>query len=294
VNHISTSDVQNRRLTNGFKLTRVGVTGVRKPVTVNRGDRTVTLTCQIDVFVDLPSSQKGSHMSRNLEVISEIVDQSVREPVAGLEILSANICRSLLERHEYASYSEVNLKADYFLERIGLSGRTTLESYKLIAKAVDRRNNGLKKLIGVEVIGMTACPCAMETLREEFRGKLTIERERIPMITHNQRNITTLMIEVPEEYDVEADDLIDIVERSISSPTYEILKRSEEAKVVLAAHENPKFVEDVVREILTRILEKYNGLPDEVIVTVRSESEESIHKHNAFAERITTLKELRE
>jgi len=294
VKFISASDVQSRRLTNGFKLTRVGVTGVKKPVTVKRGKKTVTLTCDIDVFVDLPSSQKGSHMSRNLEVIAEIVDQSVREPVTGLETLSANICRSLLERHEYASYSEVNLKADYFLERTGLSGRKTLEAYKLIAKAVNRRNNGLKKLIGVEVIGMTACPCAMETLREELQGKVTFERGKVPMITHNQRNITTVMIEVPEEYDVEANDLIEIVEKSVSSPTFEILKRSEEAKVVLAAHENPKFVEDVVREILARILDNYSNLPDDVIVTVRSESEESIHKHNAFAERVTTLKELRE
>jgi GTP cyclohydrolase-4 len=294
VNIIPGSDCQSRRPVIGFKLTRVGVTGVKKLVTVQRGGKTVTLTCKIDVFVDLPSSLKGSHMSRNLEVIAEVVDQSVRKPVSGLEILSADICRSLLERHEYASYSEVNLEADYFLERTGPSGRKTLEAYKLVAKAINKRNNGLKKMIGVEVIGMTACPCAMETLREELQGNMKFERGKIPMITHNQRNITTAMIEVPEEYDIEADDLIEIVENSVSSPTFEILKRSDEAKVVLAAHENPKFVEDVVREILARILDKYSDLPDDVVVTVRSESEESIHKHNAFAERVTTLKELRE
>jgi GTP cyclohydrolase IV len=294
VNIIPRSDCQSRRPVIGFKLTRVGVTGVKKLVTVQRGGKTVTLTCKIDVFVDLPSSQKGSHMSRNLEVIAEVVDQSVRKPVSGLEILSADICRSLLERHEYASYSEVNLEADYFLERTGPSGRKTLEAYKLVAKAINKRNNGLKKMIGVEVIGMTACPCAMETLKEELQGNMKFERGKVPMITHNQRNITTAMIEVPEEYDIEANDLIEIVENSVSSPTFEILKRSDEAKVVLAAHENPKFVEDVVREILARILDKYSDLPDDVVVTVRSESEESIHKHNAFAERVTTLKELRE
>jgi GTP cyclohydrolase-4 len=294
VNIIPRSDCQSRRPVIGFKLTRVGVTGVKKLVTVQRGGKTVTLTCKIDVFVDLPSSQKGSHMSRNLEVIAEVVDQSVRKPVSGLEILSADICRSLLERHEYASVSEVNLEADYFLERTGPSGRKTLEAYKLVAKAINKRNNGLKKMIGVEVIGMTACPCAMETLLEELQGNMKFERGKVPMITHNQRNITTAMIEVPEEYDIEANDLIEIVENSVSSPTFEILKRSDEAKVVLAAHENPKFVEDVVREILARILDKYGDLPDDVVVTVRSESEESIHKHNAFAERVTTLKELRE
>ena len=279
---ISASDVQNRRLTNGFKLTRVGVTGVKKPVTVKRQGRTVTLTCATDVFVDLPSSQKGSHMSRNLEVIAEVVDESVRSPVKGVEILAANICKSLLERHEYASYSEANVRADYFLERTGLSGRKTLEAYGLIAKAVNRRRNGLKKLIGVEVVGMTACPCAMETIREEMQVGIAPGRGDVPTITHNQRNVTTVMIEVPEEYDVEA------------NPTFEILKRSEEAQVVRRAHENPKFVEDVVRDILARVLEKYSFLPDDVIVTVRSESEESIHKHNAFAERVTSLRELRE
>jgi GTP cyclohydrolase-4 len=113
------------------------------------------------------------------------------------------------------------------------------------------------------------------------------------MITHNQRNITTLMIEVPGHVEVEADDLISIVEGSLSSPTYGILKREDEAKVVLDAHRNPKFVEDVVRDILGKLLERYADMPDSVHVTVRSESEESIHKHNAFAERVTTLGELR-
>jgi GTP cyclohydrolase-4 len=100
-------------------------------------------------------------------------------------------------------------------------------------------------------------------------------------------------VEVPERVEIEADDLIDIVEGSLSSPTYGILKRKDEAKVVLKAHEHPKFVEDVVRDILGKVLRKYKNLDDSVHVTVRSESEESIHKHNAFAERVTTLGELR-
>jgi parallel beta-helix repeat protein len=88
-------------------------------------------------------------------------------------------------------------------------------------------------------------------------------------------------------------DLIGIVEESFSSPTYEVLKRSDEAKVVVHAHQQPRFVEDVVRTILGKLLERYPKLPDDTLVTVRSESEESIHKHNAFAERITTLGEVR-
>jgi GTP cyclohydrolase-4 len=145
------------------------------------------------------------------------------------------------------------------------------------------------KLIGVKVLGMTACPCAMEVVR-------TLEKQppSSPAPTHNQRNVGTLMIEVPSDRDlVDADDLIAIVEDSFSTPTYSLLKRRQEAELVLRAHQKPKFVEDVVRDILHKVLEQYSKLPDETIVIACSESEESIHKHNAYAERVTTLGELR-
>ncbi len=284
-------------MTNNFKLTRVGITGVKKPINVKRPNRAVTLTTDIDVFVNLPATQKGSHLSRNVEIITEIVDQSVREPVESLEMLGEIISKKLLERHEYATYSEVLISADYFLERAPPSGTKSLENYKLIARAISDRDNKLqKKMIGVEVVGMTACPCAMEATRdimEENRPGIKQELGVLPVVTHNQRNVTSLMIEVPSEYIIEADDLIEIVEASFSSPTYEILKRQDEGRIVYNAHENPKFVEDVVRDILKKILDNYSDLPNEVVVTVRSESEESIHKHNAFAERVTTLGELR-
>jgi GTP cyclohydrolase-4 len=129
----------------------------------------------------------------------------------------------------------------------------------------------------------------MELVRE-----LDSRKKNSPVPTHNQRNIGTLIIEVPrDEKSVDADDLINIVEKSFSSSTYSILKRKEEGELVLNAHKKPKFVEDVVRDMLLSVLHKYKDLPDDVVVIARSESEESIHKHNAFAERVTTLGELR-
>jgi len=276
-------------------LTRVGVTGVKKPIRVKRNGKIEliceTLACDIDVFVDLPSDQKGSHLSRNLEIIREVVDDSVREPVNGIENLAASICKSLLEKHDYASVGEVQIAADYFRESVTPNGRETLEFYRLFGEALGKRDGETIKTIGVQVIGMTACPCAMETVRSALDdGVVTGD---FPTISHNQRNICTLMITMPEDVELEANDLIDLVESSFSSPTYEILKRSDEAAVVTNAHKNPKFVEDVVRDVLMRILLRYPSLPDNIVVMVRSESEESIHKHNAFAERITTLGELR-
>ena len=284
-------DVQARISPQQFKITRVGVTGVKKLVHIKRPnkDYTIPLVTTIDLFVDLPAKQRGSHMSRNLELISEIIDQNLKKPVSDLETFCAQTAQLLLKKHDYATFSEIKAEADYFVDVTYPTGKKGSEPYKLIAEARTYKNGTTKKLIGIKVIGMTACPCAMEVVKT-----LKTQPDEFPSPTHNQRNIGTLMIEVPEnETSVDADDLITIVEQSFSSPTYSMLKRREEAELVLNAHRQPKFVEDVVRDILKQILDKYPHLPDDVIVIARSESEESIHKHNALAERITTLGELR-
>ena len=290
-------DVQNERLNNSYKLTKVGVTGVMKPVQVRRASRSLTLTTTIDVFVDLPATQKGAHLSRNLEIVGELVDRSVREPVSSLEELTDTIARNLLKRHEYATTSEVWAHADYFLERKSPWGRTSLEPYRLVARTNASRSPAIvEHSIGVEVIGMTACPCAMEMVREELvkqHPELKAWPEGVPTITHNQRNRTTLILQEPPGHDVEADDLVEVVESSMSAPTFELLKRPDEGRLVEMAHRNPKFVEDVVREVLDKLVKSYPDMPDGTWVRVKSESEESIHKHNAFAERSTTFGELR-
>jgi GTP cyclohydrolase-4 len=285
-------DVQNRRVDTGFRLTKVGVTGVKKPVRIRRnGDIALindTLSCTIDVFVDLPADQRGSHLSRNLEILRDIVDDSVTEPVSGIEALAVNICGKLLNRHEYADIAEVMMTAEYFRKNKTPNGRETLEIYTLFGEASAVRGKGIEKTIGVRVIGMTACPCAQETVGSMIGGSAGAA-----VMTHNQRNVCTVTMTTDESENIEANDLIDIVESSFSSPTYEILKRDDEAAVVMNAHNNPKFVEDVVRDVLKRIVDRYRELPDDVYLTVRSESEESIHKHNAFAERKTVLGDLR-
>ena len=289
-------DVQSWLPAAPYEIQRVGVRGVKKPVRVKRPNRdATTLTAVFEIFVDLPGDQKGAHMSRNLEVVGAILDDALRREVPDLESVCASIAKELLTRHEYASSSEVRAVADYFMEREGFGGVKSIESYRLIAEARSKKGEGTRRAIGVEVVGMTACPCAMETTRNLLQreaGKVVIP-DSAPSLTHNQRNIATLMIESRDGDDVDADMLVDVAEDSLSSPTYELLKRKAEGELVLAAHRNPKFVEDVVRGMLDLALERFAGLADDVAVVVRSEAEESIHKHNAFAERTTTLAELR-
>ncbi|MGC8663006.1 MAG: GTP cyclohydrolase MptA [Thermoplasmata archaeon] len=287
-------DIQAEKPQSNYKLTRVGVTNVIKQITVKRPDKTVFLTPTINLFVDLPATKKGSDMSRNIEIIEEIVEKNTMGPCSGIEELAENIVKMLIKKHTYSSYAEIDLHSDYFLEKENPSGKKSQEKYSLFSRAIMDKDK-IRKMIGVRVTGITVCPCAMETVRSVLKDKYPDYAQflnEIPVVSHNQRNNTTIMIEVPEGYNVEANDLIEIAENAMSSPTYEILKRKDEEEVVYKAHKNPKFVEDVVRDVLKQISKKYSKFPKDTLITVRSESEESIHKHNAFAERISTLGEI--
>ncbi len=287
-------DLQYGRGEASYRLTRVGVRNVRKPVVVRREgglgkELNNTLSCAIDIYVDLPAEQKGSHMSRNVEVLNEVVEESMRNPVTAIEDFAADICRKLLVHHEYAQNAEVHISAEYYRTSKTPQGRDTFEIYTLLAGGTIVRGGPITKSVGVRAVGMTACPCAQQTVTEmlAFEGDM-------PVMSHNQRNVCTLMVTMPEDVSIEANDLIDIVEDSFSSPTYELLKRPDEGQVVINAHRNTKFVEDVVRGVALRVVDRYTELPDEVEFDIISDSEESIHKHDAYAEIVATMGELRQ
>ena len=286
-------DLQYGKGDASYKLTRVGVRNVRKPVVVQREGLSEklnnTLSCSIDIYVDLPANQKGSHMSRNVEVLNEVVEESIRNPITAIEDMAADICRRLLVHHEYAQNAEVHISAEYYRPSRTPQGRETFEIYTLLAGGTTVRGGPLTKTVGIRAVGMTACPCAQQTITEmlEFEGDM-------PVMSHNQRNVCTLMVTMPEDVSIEANDLIDLVEDSFSSPTFELLKRPDEGQVVINAHRNTKFVEDVVRGVVLRFVNRYTDLPDSVSIDVISDSEESIHKHDAYAERVATLGELRQ
>jgi GTP cyclohydrolase I/GTP cyclohydrolase-4 len=118
--------------------------------------------------------------------------------------------------------------------------------------------------------------------------------ESVPVATHNQRGIGTLYIGVPEdsEVDIDARRLLSIVETSMSSEIYELMKRSDERFVVEKAHANPRFVEDCVREMIRQVTEAFPELRDGAFVHARQENLETIHRHNVVAERYGLLAEI--
>lgn len=285
-----------------FELHQVGVSGIRKPLTIRRPDRVVALATTFDVAVDLPSSRKGSDLSRNAILLAEIVDETSVKPAASLESACVAIARELLARHKYARTATVDASAEYFLRRGIAEERRSFEDYTLFATAKSVRSAKedaltISKSIGAEAVGMTACPCAMETAREALSEEFPLLREPsmkgMPMITHNQRNRTRLMFDLSEDVEIEVDDLINTIEAAQSSPTYAILKRGDEAQMVIQAHRHPRFVEDVLRDLLRRVAKGFPRVPDSAFVRARTVSEESIHKYNVVASHQALLGELR-
>lgn len=285
----------------GLTLERVGIAGIAKPLSIQRPERVVTLTARFELSVDLPAARKGSDLSRNAELLGDVVEETLVRPIPSLEAACALIAEALLERHTYASRSSVRATAEYLRMRAPTPSHPSYEEYRLFAasqgvrpSAAERR---VSRSVGAEAVGMTACPCAMETAREllaqEFPALRDPSLANLPIVSHNQRNRTRLDFELPAGAEAEVDEMLNAIEAAQSSPTYAILKRRDEAEVVLRAHRNPKFVEDVVRDLLISLPERFPGLPDATVVAVSTTSEESIHKYDVVAGHRATLGELR-
>ena len=290
-----------------INLTRVGVKNVKKLVQVARTEkRPVIFISNFDVYVDLPGSLKGANLSRNFEVIDEVLQQAIDGTVNEIENLCSVVARKLLDHHEYADRTEVLMKSEFMVKReTPVSHTACHEVVKVHARAIARRTFRdpiVRKSIGAEVTGMTACPCAQNIMKDRSNNVLTdlgMAQEKIdaffaevPMATHNQRGRGFLCIETDDDQHVDLEKIIRILKESMSAGIYELLKRGDEGAVVLAAHKNPRFVEDCVREMAKKVLAEFDYLSGDSVIIIKQTNEESIHQHDAYAERRATLAEL--
>ena len=299
-------DTQNLEPSIKIPLTKVGITNLKKLVRIKRKNkRPVILLANFDVFVNLPPTQKGIHMSRHPEVIEEIIDEAIENENYSVENLCVEIVKKLFDKHEYATKAEVYMEADYMIEeKSPVSKKKSQEIHKIIGGAKGYKENNkirIKKIVGAEVVGITACPCAQSLIKEESIKKLRekgfndedIKKilESVIFATHNQRGVGRVVLELSEDGDIEIKDLFNLIKKSMSSEIFGLLKREDEAYVVKEAHLNPKFVEDCVREMAKRLLDL--NLPDDTYVIIKQINEESIHRHNAYAEKRATIEQLK-
>jgi GTP cyclohydrolase I len=247
-------DVQSSADYRNMPIQKVGIRNIRYPITVRDKSRETQQTvANVTLSVNLPHTNRGTHMSRFIEVLDRFKN----------EVDYQNLDRILIEikKSLQAEESHIELEFPFFLrKKAPVSGLDSLMSYQCMIEAT--YNNHLEIAVRVEVPVHTLCPCSKEISE---------------MSAHNQRG--TVAITVGMTKFIWMEDLIQIAEDSASSPLYALLKREDEKYITERAYENPRFVEDVVREVALRM----EALPGVRYHIVEVENFESIHNHSAYA-----------
>jgi GTP cyclohydrolase I/GTP cyclohydrolase-4 len=296
-----TEDVQASPPEVRLALSRVGVEGVHKAVRLRYRETEKLIAAEIDCTVDLDPDQKGVHMSRFPELFEEAIEEVVIGEALLVEGLAEHIARHIVARQS-ALRAEVRIVARYPIERRTPVTRLATQELISIIGIAAASERGVRRVVGVEATGINACPCAQGLVRGRASERLAeagfdegdVQRilELVPLATHNQRARGTLLVGTDEPLNAET--LAEIVEQSMSSPIFELLKRPDELFVVEHAHLQPRFVEDSVRAALGATLARYPRLDDADFLAARQVNLETIHTHDVVAERFGSVGELRQ
>ena len=249
------ADVQAHPDTRRVPISRVGVQNVRFPISVRDRRKTAQHTiANIDMSVDLPHDFKGTHMSRFMEILNSYDDE------ISVEALPA-ILRTMRERLN-AETAHLGISFPYFMEKEApVTGAAGLLSYDCAFDASSGAEDDF--ILTVKIPVTTLCPCSREI---SARG------------AHNQRSIVTVKTRFTGQLWIE--DVVALVDASASCELYPVLKRADEKWVTEHAYDNPRFAEDLVREVTLRL----RALHQVTWFSVHVINFESIHEHDAYAQ----------
>ena len=247
-------DIQNQKDKREIKINKVGVKGLKYPIVLeDREFGNQNTTANINMYVELPHHYRGTHMSRFVEILNHYHEETI---IDNLQNLLAEMKKKL-----NADVAYIEMEFHYFIKKKApVSGLESLMSYQCRFDASFGKEFCFEMSATVPVL--TLCPCSKEI--SKFGA-------------HNQRTYVTAKISYKDF--VWLEELIEIIEKSGSSELYSLLKREDEKYLTEKSYENPKFVEDVVREVAKK-LKNDNRITS---YTIEAESIESIHNHNAYA-----------
>ena len=248
-------DVQSSKDTRQIPINKVGIKDIRHPVRVR--DRSMgeqhTIAC-FNMYVNLPHNFKGTHMSRFVEILNqherEISVESFKE-----------MLKEMAERLE-AESGHIEMRFPYFVNKTApVSGVESLMDYDVTF--IGEVHNGIVEMAIKVVIPVTSlCPCSKKI--SDYGA-------------HNQRSHVTVNARIRDFIWIE--EIIEMVEQEASCELFGLLKRPDEKRVTERAYDNPKFVEDMVRDVAARL----NNEDRIKSYVVESENFESIHNHSAYA-----------
>ncbi len=264
-------DVQSWPDSRDLAVDRVGIRGIKHPIRFEDLNSQQVLSSQhlvatIDMMVNLPKDVKGTHMSRFVEILNA---QEVVLSVANMPYWLDTLITKLESQHCF-------FKADfqYFLNKTApISKIKSLMDYEVSLYGMFYQNKA-QVIVTVVVPVTTLCPCSKKISKHG---------------AHNQRSHITLTLQAEPQFSLEH--VIQLVESKASCELYGIVKRNDEKYITEKAYENPKFVEDLVRDVAAA-LDKVDNISG---FKVASENFESIHNHSAYAEidRLTLAADLR-
>lgn len=248
-------DVQSSVDVRQIPIQRVGVKAVRHPMIVKTGSGDVQPTVGVwNLDVHLSADQKGTHMSRFVALLEE--NRTPLDPAAFRALMA-----EMLDRLE-SQAGRIEVTFPYFVKKVApVSGVSSLLDYEVTLTG-DTRDGETRLFLKVLVPVTSLCPCSKKI--SEYGA-------------HNQRSHVTINAELADDLPVE--DLIRIAEEEASCELWGLLKRPDEKYVTERAYENPKFVEDLVRDVAVRL----NADPRIASYVLEAENFESIHNHSAYA-----------
>ena len=252
------NDVQNQKDSRNIDIQKVGVKNVEIPLVVQiKPNGTQTVYAKAKMSVSLPKEYKGTHMSRFIEILEE-------DRTKGL--LGVDIKKLLSKMRDKLGANSAYAKFDfkYFVEKSApKSELKSLMCYDCYFEGI-YNDNDYKFYLGAKIPIATLCPCSKEISKYG---------------AHNQRATVKVKISYDEDQHIWLEDLIKDIEQSGSCELYSLLKREDEKTVTENAYDNPKFVEDVLRDVVLKL--QNNKIINEFEIEI--EAMESIHNHNAWA-----------
>ncbi|MDR3553220.1 MAG: GTP cyclohydrolase FolE2 [Syntrophobacteraceae bacterium] len=249
-------DVQSQADYRNIGIDKVGVKDIRYPVTVmDKNNGVQNTVASINMYVNVPREFKGTHMSRFIEILNEFHGH--------LDIREFSSVLKALQEHLRAESAHMEINFPYFIRKLSpVTGSPGLMEYGCRITGSLDMEKGYDLVVEVNVPITTVCPCS---------------KEMSDYGAHNQRGSVRLAVRF--KHFIWIEDLIDLVERSASCDVFSVLKRPDEKYVTEFAYENPKFVEDVVRDIAFELKRDANVC----WFLVDVENFESIHNHSAYA-----------
>ncbi len=251
-------DIQNLKDTRNVDIQKVGIKHLELPLIIQRkNNANQVVSAEARVSVSLPRDYKGTHMSRFVEVLNEWQHKNL----LGVDIKG---CIEKIIENLNAQSGELEFNFKYFLEK--KAPVTKLPAQMSYDCSFEGRiyDGNYKFILGVKVPVTTLCPCSKEISENG---------------AHNQRAFITVKVSYDEDKQIWLEDLIEMIESCASCPVYPLLKREDEKFVTEKAWDNPKFVEDVLRDVVVKLRE------DDIVkeFAVECEAFESIHNHSAWA-----------